>query len=148
MKKIIYLIAAAFIAAVGCQSEHDRMVEQLVGDWHFAGEESGVKEDIWLSFSADGGFELYQKIGEGPYWLSTGEFTLDADKMVLSGLYSDRYPWKYDYKVSIGSDSLVMTAVGVEDYSVTYGRESIPASVRNMSLPLTKSDSDSGERYL
>ena len=121
-------------------------MDDIVGDWHYSAEESGVKEDIWISFAADGTFGMYQKIGEGPYWFSEGEYSLDAETKVLSGVYSDRYPWKYSYKVSISDRTLVMTAVELETYVVTYEKAEIPVEVRQKSLPLTKSESV--ERYL
>ena len=88
---------------------------------------------------------MYQKIGEGPYWHSEGEYELSSS-MILSGVYSDRYPWKYSYKVSISDKTLVMTAKELENYVVTYERAEIPLEVRQKSLPLTKSESV--ERYL
>lgn len=115
------------------------MTENLVGEWHYTATEQGVEEDIYIGFSADGTFEMYQKVGEGVHWYSTGEYSLDTSKGILSGVYSDRYPWKYDYKVAFKGNTLVMTAVQLETYSLTYTRKSIPAEVRDKSLPLTKS---------
>lgn len=131
---------------VGCTKDGSRVMDQLVGDWHYTAEESGVKEDIWISFAQDGTFEMYQKIGEGAYWSTTGEYTYNEEDQSLTGVYSDRYPWKYSYKVSVTSTSLVMTAVELENYSVEYKKETIPAEVREKSLPLTKSVSV--ERHL
>lgn len=133
-------MAAALIAAVSCQKDGDRVLEQISGEWHYSATESGVAEDVYVAFSEDGTFEIYQKIGEGPYWYSTGDYKLDAESMVLSGVYTDRYPWKYTYKVSVSDKTLTMTAVEQDGHSVTYARESIPVQVRQMSLPLTKSE--------
>ena len=140
MKKKLYIMAAALIAAVSCQKDGDRVLEQISGEWHYSATESGVAEDIYVAFSEDGTFEIYQKIGEGPYWYSTGDYKLDAESMVLSGVYTDRYPWKYTYKISVSDKTLTMTAVEQDGHSVTYARESIPVQVRQMSLPLTKSE--------
>lgn len=140
MKKILYIMAAALVAAVSCQKDGDLVLEQISGEWHYSATESGVAEDVYVAFSEDGTFEIYQKIGEGPYWYSTGEYKLDAESMVLSGVYTDRYPWKYTYKVSVSDKTLTMTAVEQDGHSVTYARESIPVQVRQMSLPLTKSE--------
>ena len=140
MKKILYIMAAALIAALSCQKDGDRVLEQISGEWHYSATESGVAEDVYVAFSEDGTFEIYQKIGEGPYWYSTGDYKLDAESMVLSGVYTDRYPWKYTYKVSVSDKTLTMTAVEQDGHSVTYARESIPVQVRQMSLPLTKSE--------
>ena len=66
MKRIIYLIFAAFSFAflTGCQSESERVMSALVGEWHYSGTESGVTEDVWIAFSADGTFDMYQKVGD------------------------------------------------------------------------------------
>lgn len=128
------------MAAVSCKKDEVRILEQISGEWHYSAVESGVNEDVWLSLKGDGLFEMYQKIGEGPYWYSAGEYVLNAETMVLSGVYTDRYPWKYTYKVSVSDNTLTMSALEQEGYTVTYSRESIPASVRQMSLPLTKSE--------
>lgn len=139
--KTLLIAFAAIALAAGCQKESDRMLGDLAGDWHYAAEESGVTEDVWISFTEDGTFEMFQKVGEGPYWRSEGEFTYDADSKVLSGVYSDRYPWKYTYAVSITGSTLEMRAVENDAHAVVYSRETIPASVREKSLPLTKAES-------
>ncbi len=141
MKKTIYtILAALLLTATGCEKTADRLIDTLAGDWHYTAEENGVAEDIWLSFAETGTFEIYQKIGEGPYWHSTGEYTADPATGILTGVYSDRYPWKYSYKVEVGSGTLQMTAVELEGHTVTYTRETIPAEVRDKSVPLTKAD--------
>lgn len=148
MKRIIYIFAfaTALFASVCCGKDDSYMMEQMAGEWHYSAEESGVAEDIWLSFSADGRFEMYQRVGEGAYWFSAGEYQVDPESGVVTGVYSDRYPWRYSYKVSVSGRTLVMTAVEQESHNVTYVRESIPSEVREKSLPLTRSDSY--ERYL
>ena len=144
MKRILLIFAfLALFVATGCQEKAGRSLP-FVGEWHYTATENGVAEDVWVSFLSNGTFEMYQQIGEGPYWYSYGEFTYDEG--VLSGVYSDRYRWKYDYSISVSGNTLVMTALGVENYSVTYAKESIPSEVREKSLPLTKSESV--ERHL
>lgn len=148
MKKILYIFAFVFaiLLAPACQKGGDQLVDELVGDWHCTMQESGVQTDIYLGFAADGTFQMYQKTGDGPYWASAGEYTVDAESKVLSGVYSDRYPWKYSYRISVDARSLTMTAVELDTYVVKYERTSIPEAVREKSLPLTKSESY--ERYL
>ena len=142
MKKILYMIAAAAVLLLGtsCQKDSDALTAKLAADWHYTAQENGVAEEVWISFTADGTFELFQKIGDGPYWYTKGEYALDSKTKVLSGIYSDRYPWKYSYKVSISDKTLEMAAVELEDYKLTYAKETIPAQVREKSLPLTKSE--------
>lgn len=143
MKKILYMIAAAAVLLLGtsCQKDSDALTAKLAADWHYTAQENGVAEEVWISFTADGTFEMFQKIGDGPYWYTKGEYALDSKTKVLSGIYSDRYPWKYSYKVSISDKTLEMAAVELEDYKLTYAKETIPAQVREKSLPLTKSES-------
>lgn len=142
MKKILYMIAAAAVLLLGtsCQKDSDALTAKLAADWHYTAQENGVAEEVWISFTADGTFEMFQKIGDGPYWYTKGEYALDSKTKVLSGIYSDRYPWKYSYKVSISDKTLEMAAVELEDYKLTYAKETIPAQVREKSLPLTKSE--------
>ena len=146
MKKILYTIIAVLAIATSCQKDDDRFMLNLVGQWHYAGTENGVEEDIWLELTEDGTFEMYQKIGSGPYWYSKGEYTVDLENRVLTGVYSDRYPWNYSYVIEVSSTILVMKAVELEGYIQNYVREQIPAEVRDKYLPLTKSESV--ERYL
>ena len=148
MKKFLYIFAfvSAILLASSCQKGGEQIVDELVGDWHCTTQESGVQTDVYLGFAADGTFRMYQKIGDGPYWSSTGEYTMDAESKVLSGVYSDRYPWKYSYRISVNGRSLTMTAVELDTYVVRYERTSIPEAVLEKSVPLTKSESY--ERYL
>lgn len=141
MKKILYVIATALLLATGCQKDNARLAEQIVGEWHYSATEQGVAEDVYIGFSADGTFEMYQKVGDGVHWYIAGEYAVDAAKGILSGVYSDRYPWKYDYRIAFQGNTLVMTAVQLETYSVTYTKGPIPADVREKSLPLTRSES-------
>ena len=144
MKRIISIFAVLVLFVMtSCQEKTGRAFP-FAGEWHYTATENGVAEDVWVSFLSDGTFEMYQQIGEGPYWYSYGEFTYNEG--VLSGIYSDRYRWKYDYEISVKGNTLEMTALGIENYSVIYTKESIPSEVREKSLPLTKSEAT--ERYL
>ena len=141
MKKLIFIFASiALFLTTSCQEKMNQTLP-FAGDWHYTAEENGVAEDVWVSFSSEGTFEMYQKIGEGPYWYSHGEVSFDSASDILTGVYSDRYEWKYSYSISVSGNTLVMTAVEVEGYAVTYTKGTIPAEVREKSLPLTKSES-------
>ena len=140
MKKIIYIFALiALFVVTGCEKEASTSYPFL-GDWHYTATEQEVAEDVWVSFFSDGTFEMYQRVGEGPYWYTKGEYLFDNETNTLTGVYSDRYPWKYSYKVSVAGNSLVMEAVELEGYTVTYTSEAVPAEVREKSLALTKSE--------
>ena len=82
--------------------------------------------DVYVSFG-DGTFDLYQKVGEGRYFLYDGTYTLTGN--VLSGLYSDGTSWGSDYDISLETDSLVLTAKNGSGEVSTYVRKAIPAEV-------------------
>lgn len=141
MKNILYkmmMAIAALVLVTGCQKEEERVKEMLVGDWHYAAIDQNENIDIWVSFSADGTFDMYQKIGSGAYWHSAGKYKVNTDEKLLTGVYSDKTPWKYDYRYSVSDSKLVMTAVQLESYSVAYSKGIIPAEVIEKCLELTK----------
>lgn len=141
MKKVIYIIYAIVILFFVCSCEKDSNLQsKIVGEWHCTMTDGGQTLDVYLSFAPDGNFEMYQMTGEGPYWYSSGKYYLDYDSKILSGKYSDGYLWKYKYEVSASAETLIMKALGLEDYSVSYKRVSIPDEVKAKSLPLTKSE--------
>lgn len=151
MKKYIIRLFSIFVicaALMSCKSDGLRNKEALIGDWHYAGTENGITEDVWLSLSADETFEMYQLIGEGAYWRSTGTYDVDIESGVISGMYSDQTPWGHDYEFSVSGNSLTLTAVDVPGYNTKYKREVIPDEVREKSMDLTKSDASEFVPYL
>ena len=142
MKKIrsnILFCAMAIFAVAACSDPEAEKLEKIVGEWHYTGTESGVGIDIYLGLSQDYTFELYQKIGDGPHYLYKGKYKFDGE--VLSGTYNDYTPWAQDYKVSKSGNSLVLTSVINDKYTVTYTREAIPESVKTHYMPATKATS-------
>lgn len=97
----------ALFAVAACSDPEAEKLEKIVGEWHYSGTESGTGVDVYIGFSQDYTFELYQKIGEGPHYLYKGKYKFDGE--VLSGTYSDYTPWAHDYKVSKTGGSLVLT---------------------------------------
>ena len=119
----------------GCNKDGGKSLDQaILGEWHSTS--ISVNGDIYLSFSEDKTYELYQKIGDGPHYLYKGKYNFDGQ--ILSGTYSDYTPWAHDYKVTRSGGSLTLTSVASPDYSVTYKKESIPESVKTHYMPATK----------
>lgn len=138
MKQKIYtvlLVIASLMLSMSCSKDFDG--KELVGDWNCCVEESGKSLDIWISFSENGTFEMYQKFGEGVYWHSKGTFQVNG-KGLLTGVYSDRTPWKYEYHYAVSGGTLTMIASTDESYSNTYTRKTTPQSVKDKCLDLTK----------
>ena len=106
----------------------------LVGEWCYS--EGDV--EVYMAFSKNGKFELYQKMGEEfirYYYTGTYEF----DGEILTGMYTGYIPFAHDYKVSRSGDKLTLTSVSEPDYKVTYTKKSIPEEVRTHFIPVTKS---------
>lgn len=106
----------------------------LVGEWCYS--EDDV--EVYMSFSKNGKFELYQKMGEEfirYYYTGTYEF----DGEILTGMYTGYIPFAHDYKVSRSGDKLTLTSVSEPDYKVTYTKKSIPEEVKTHFIPVTKS---------
>ena len=141
MRKIftkIMVCAAAIFAFAACGDPEAEMLEQVAGEWHYTGVESGVEIDIYLGLYTDKTFDLFQKVGDGPHYLYKGKFNYDGQ--VLSGTYSDYTPWAQDYKVTKSNASLTLTSVATPDYSITFKKEAIPQSVRTHYMPVTKAE--------
>lgn len=106
----------------------------LVGEWCYS--EGDV--EVYMAFSKNGKFELYQKMGEEfirYYYTGTYEF----DGEILTGMYTGYIPFAHDYKVSRSGDKLTLTSVSEPDYKVTYTKKSIPEEVKTHFIPVTKS---------
>ncbi len=112
------------------------LAEKIVGDWHC--QATSVDAEIYVTFTAEGTFALYQKIGEGAFRLYNGTYTLAGT--VLSGKYNDGSAWGASYEVtSSDSDTLTLTAEGVVE---TYGRVTggIPEEVLASCITVVKSN--------
>ena len=112
------------------------LAEKIVGDWHC--QATSVDAEIYVTFTAEGTFALYQKIGEGAFRLYNGTYTLAGT--VLSGKYNDGSAWGASYEVtSSDSDTLTLTAEGVVE---TYGRVTggIPEEVLAGCVTVVKSN--------
>lgn len=137
MKKLIYMfLAAAMIVLAGCK-EKDEVKHKIVGEWYYSDEESGHDLEIYVAFSIDYTFDIYQKIGEGGFRHLTG--TYEVDRTLVTGVYSDRTPWASDYNVSFVDGNMVMTSTTADSYSVTYKKQRIPDEIKELSVDMSKS---------
>ena len=148
MKKIInraFVALAAVVLLMGCQSEGQKALSQIVGEWHYSGVEEGVQEDIWIAFSQDMTFELYQKVGEGRYRRYDGTYTVTGS--VVSGSYSDKKKWGSDYDASFDGEKLVLTAKNGSAEVCTYEKKALSDTDKADAILMTKSVED-GPRFL
>ena len=112
MKKFISNLIFATFVALGLASctKTDKNLERLSGEWHWQGIEADVELDVYVVFQTDNTFELFQKIGEGAFRHYSGTFTFDGK--TLTGVYSDKTPWRYSYEVLLDGDNLTMNYMG------------------------------------
>lgn len=135
MKKVLSVIAlAASLTAVSCHKEPKAdPVPAITGEWHISSVSTkGVDYanqtiDIYISFSAEGTFELYQMIGQGRYRKFTGSW--EQNEGVLSGKYSSGKAWGSSYEVSVSGETLTLTST-VSGEADTYVKAVIPESVK------------------
>jgi hypothetical protein len=152
MKKILYtFIAALAIAACGGNIDPEtpptdkpsggettekpneqpveKLADKIIGEWHSTS--LAIDGDVYLSFTADGKFDLYQKIGEGRYRLYKGIWNINESTAVLSGKYNDDTDWGASYKIVISSNKMTLTSVNEAAEESEYTKAEIPAEVKD-----------------
>lgn len=131
MKKILFILTAlTMLIAVSCKKEEKKIdyKAKLTGEWHYVPED--FEADIYAVFEADGGFELYQKIGGGRHKHYSG--TWSSEESTLSGTYSDGSAWGSTYRMEFSDDNtMVLTALNGSEDVRTYVREDVPADVKD-----------------
>ena len=90
-RKFAFLLSAMALAAVAfscgdrIEPENDKpLSEMIVGEWRLISDSDRLSEnasmDIYLSFSQDNTFELYQKLGNVLYFRRySGTYAIDDD---------------------------------------------------------------------
>ena len=145
MKKYLYIIALTLLTVVGCEKPGPEnkpltLGEKLCGEWR--GNELSADAGIYISFMADGTFELYQMMDGETFELRKGRWSLEGD--ILSGIYNDSEEWAADYKIMIEGDTLTMISQNQGGETNTYGRCAIPAIIKENCIVIVKS---SGSHY-
>ena len=150
MKTIFKFILAlsVFAAAVSCGEKDNgpAVSEKIVAEWHLVGV-SGMTSvpQVYVNFSQDLSFELYQKVGEGRYRKYEGTYTVAGS--VVSGQYSDGEKWGSDYKASFEGDNMVLTAQNGSEEACTYEKKALSETDKADAILVTKSAQD-GPRFL
>ncbi len=156
MKKLLYIfIAIAAIAGCnkpdngdgggnnngentgGGEIKEKTFAEKIAGEWHCS--PSNIEADIYVSFTADGKFELYQQITEGAHRLYRGTWTADEAKKEISGKYNDGENWGSSYSITLSEDLNSMTWVDSASIEYVYSRKEIPAEVKETCAVVVKS---------
>ena len=124
--------------------------EKLYGDWHCK-PISLSSTEIYVTFTPENLFTLYQKIQQGGFKVFNGTYGLteteDGASYILRGEYNDGTPWGADYIIeSSDKDSLTMTA-GETTETYTRVEGGIPEEVRNNAEIVIKSIYEDNLRF-
>lgn len=130
MKKILYILTALLILA-GCgkeggEEDKAQLDKLICGEWHSTS--LSVKADIYLSFTEDKKFEMYQQIGQGAYRLYRGTWNVEED--ILTGKYNDGENWAASYTLEIEGTKMTMTSKNDAEEVSRYEKKSIPEEVK------------------
>lgn len=136
MKKLLYITLLALVAFIGCTPDEKPMTleQKLCNEWR--GSELSVDAAIYISFLADGTFDLYQKMGD-EFELRRGTWSLTGD--VLSGKYNDSEAWAAQYKVSVDGNQLTMISQNEGTETSVYVQCDIPSAIKEGSTVIVKS---------
>lgn len=127
MKRFINIFIAALVLGlfVSCEKAPS-LSEGIVAEWQLTemtDYEASALPSIYIEFTADLNFVIYQKVGEvARYRKYDGTYAIDGS--TISGKYSDGEDWGSSYRAAFEADGdvLVMTAFTTEkDGSVTEG---------------------------
>ena len=150
MKRIIYILSAALCLLTSCEKELT-LADKLVGDWHCTA--TSTDAEIYVTFTAEKTFTLWQQIGEGAFRVYNGtyEFTPQEGgefQALLTGEYNDGTPWGANYEVTL-LDGEVMT-LRAEGITETYNKikDGIPKEVLKSAVTVVKSDGPSAVPFL
>ena len=144
MKKILYIISALLlIAACGEKNAEPTpgpapeltLEEKLCGAWHST--QLPITADIYIEFSSDNTFQLYQQVGEGAYYLYRGTWNLEDT--LLTGKYNDEVPWASAYTIEINNKTLTLISNNTAAEVSTYEKTSVPSEIKETCVVAVKS---------
>ncbi len=135
MKRVIVLmLALASLLAFSSCKKSDKAVK-VFGDWELNDVQFVTKSavvgsetvSVYVRFTKDNTFYLWQMLGEGRYASFAGQWTLSGN--VLSGTYSNGKSWSCQYEVSGGKNTITLTSLPDRNDSFTYQSCTIPAEL-------------------
>lgn len=152
--KLFLIGLAATLLMCGCSksSENDNGngggsdKGSVVGQWHLVSWSTLKSADVYVAFTEEGSFELYQRLYTPGYVHLNG--TYSYNRQMLEGLYGDNQPWAGSYRVTFDTNGTRMTLTRVEsanDVSV-FVKADIPDEIISGELenvsPQSRTDRD------
>lgn len=117
MKSRVLILAAILLSALvsfsSCKKEEK--TSDVKGEWELTEVEMATKSalvgaetvTVYVKFSEDGTFAMYQMVGDGRFVAFSGSWKLAGS--TLSGTYADGTSWASSYEVSVDKSTLTMT---------------------------------------
>lgn len=131
--KNMIVALAALVALTACGGSKEEKPLDITGEWNLVNVQTkaatlgGQTVDVYISFSSDKSFTMYQMIGAGRYHKYSGTYLLDGT--TLSGKYSDGKQWGSSYEVELSSSDSQLTLTSGSGEVDTYKKASIPSDV-------------------
>ncbi len=128
-------VLAAFTA---CGGSKDEKPLDITGEWNLVSVRTKSATfgdqtvDVYISFSGDKTFTMYQMIGTGRYRKYSGTWILT--ETTLTGKYSDGKQWGASYEVEMSSADSRLTLTSDSGEVDTYQKVSIPSSVTDTAI--------------
>ena len=104
----------------------------LVGEWHLTSWGGNTDmADVYISFDANGNFDLYQMAYNAGYEHYTGRYSLTNEGRLLSGTYSDNVPWATSYACGIDKSGTKLSLLSQNGEGVlsVYTKSTIPDDI-------------------
>ena len=129
MKNIVRLAALCALMALCLSACKKKDTLSVVGCWQLESVETratigDVEVDVYISFTAEKTFDLYQMLGEGRFRHFSGSYTLTGN--ILDGTYSDGNKWASSYEVSREKGTLTLSSLASESGTEVSTYISIP----------------------
>lgn len=117
MKTRVLILVAALLSALvsfsSCKKEENTL--DVKGEWELSDVKMSTKSalvgaetvTVYVKFSEDGTFAMYQMVGDGRFVAFSGSWKLAGS--TLSGTYADGTSWASAYEVSVEKSTLTMT---------------------------------------
>ena len=117
MKSRVLILAAILLSALvsfsSCKKEEKTL--DVKGEWELTDVKMATKSalvgaetvTVYVKFSEDGAFAMYQMVGDGRFVAFSGSWKLAGS--TLSGTYADGTSWASAYDVSVEKSTLTMT---------------------------------------
>ncbi len=138
--KNMMVAIAVLVAFTACGGDKDEKPLDITGEWNLVDVRTKSATlgdqtvDVYLSFSGDKTFTMYQMIGTGRYRKYSGTWNLTG--ATLAGQYSDGKQWGTSYEVELSSSDTRMTLTSAAGEVDTYQKTAIPTGVVDDAIPV------------